>query len=203
LEKKNIFRWYKVRLNHPGSPEYDPKLPWVSKVRKDGNTLAADAFYFVDDARPTGPSKKEAWQAARKVGSTFSWLGIQDAAQKRRDSSQRPGAWAGAVVVTTGEGVYLLVSQEKWDKVKVLLTEVIDMWETSKNNMSRKRFEQIRSFFKLRVPNVLVHDPVPYRVSHDDRFLAPEPQLRRLEIATATCSEGGRVGRLGGARVGT
>jgi hypothetical protein len=43
--------------------------------------------------------------------------------------------------------VYLLVSQEKWDKVKVLLTEVIDMWETSKNNMSRKRLEQIQVFF--------------------------------------------------------
>jgi hypothetical protein len=149
LEKKNIFRWYKVRLNLPGSQEYDPELPWVSKVREDGKTLAADAFYFVDDARPTGPSKKEAWQAARKVGSTFSWLGIQDAARKRRDSSQRPGAWAGAVVVATGEGVYLLVSQEKWDKVKVLLTEVIDMWEMSKNNMSRKRLEQIRFFLTM------------------------------------------------------
>jgi hypothetical protein len=119
----------------------------VSKVREDGITMAADAFYSVDDARPTGPSKKEAWQPARKVGTTFSWLGIQDAARKRRDSSQQPGAWAGAVVVATGEGVYLLVSQEKWDKVKVLLTEVINMWEMSKNNMSRKRLEQIRFFF--------------------------------------------------------
>jgi hypothetical protein len=58
LEKKKIFRWYKVRLNLPGSPEYDPELPWVSKVREDGNTMAADAFYFVDDARPTAPQRR-------------------------------------------------------------------------------------------------------------------------------------------------
>ena len=61
----NIFRWDRVRLNLPGSKEYDPKLPWVSKVRKEDDMIAADLFTFMDDFRPTGPSKREAWLAGR------------------------------------------------------------------------------------------------------------------------------------------
>jgi hypothetical protein len=52
-----------------------------------GTELAADFFIFVDDVRPCGPSKREAWLAACKAASTINWLGLQDAARKRRDSS--------------------------------------------------------------------------------------------------------------------
>ena len=44
----NIFRWSNVRLNLPGQLDYNPSLPWVSKVRDDGK-LAADTFQYVDD----------------------------------------------------------------------------------------------------------------------------------------------------------
>jgi hypothetical protein len=40
----NVFQWERVRLNLPGSREYDPHLLWVSKVR-----LAADFFTYMDD----------------------------------------------------------------------------------------------------------------------------------------------------------
>jgi hypothetical protein len=115
-DPNNIFRWKQVSLNLPESEGYDPKRPWgVSKVRSDDPTdLAAGFLTFVDDLRPCGPSKQEAWLAARRAASILNWLGIQDAARKRRDISQEPGAWTGAVISKTdGENVWLLTSQEK------------------------------------------------------------------------------------------
>ena len=79
LDPTNIFRWDRVRLNLPGSPAYDPAKPWVSKIRDINEQIVVDFCTFVDDARPTGPSKKEAWLAARRIGSPFSYLGLQDA----------------------------------------------------------------------------------------------------------------------------
>jgi hypothetical protein len=58
MQDGNIFKWVvRVRLNLPGDLDYDPNVPWVSKVRADGR-IAADLFTFVDDVRPTGPGKK-------------------------------------------------------------------------------------------------------------------------------------------------
>jgi hypothetical protein len=108
--------------------------------------IAADFASFVDDVRQTGPSKKECWQAARRVGSMLNYLGIQDASRKRRDSSQDPGAWSGSVVKTDGEGVYVLASEDKWMKAKGMLDEMMTSLEASKGELCRKRLEQIRGF---------------------------------------------------------
>jgi hypothetical protein len=94
----NVFRWDDVVLNLPGSDNYDPSKPWVYKVRLEDGRIAADLFIFVDDLRPTGPSQKEAWLAARQAASTLNYLGIQVAPRKRRASSRNPGAWAGGVI---------------------------------------------------------------------------------------------------------
>ena len=64
--ESNVFRWENVRLNLPGSDSYDPKLAWVRLERKDG-TLAACVKVYVDDLRPTGPTKSECWKAAQRV----------------------------------------------------------------------------------------------------------------------------------------
>ena len=45
----NPFAWATVRLNLPGSACYDPSLPWVSKVRQDGQ-IACDMYVYIDDA---------------------------------------------------------------------------------------------------------------------------------------------------------
>ncbi len=103
-----------MRLNLPGQVTYDPTLPWVSKVKEmeDGKVaIAADLFTFIDDLRPTGRNKKQAWKAGRKAASTINWLGYQDVARKRQDSRQDPGAWAGCVLRTQG-GVLALVSND-------------------------------------------------------------------------------------------
>jgi hypothetical protein len=60
LDGSNVFRWDRVRLNLPGAEAYRPDLPWVSKVRDSDGRVAADVFSFVDDLRPTGPTKRDA-----------------------------------------------------------------------------------------------------------------------------------------------
>jgi hypothetical protein len=145
-DPRNIFRWGRVRLNLPGCKEYDPSLPWVSKVRAEDGQIAADLFAFMDDFRSVGPTKKEAWLAGRRATSILNHLGIQDASRKRRDTSQAPGAWAGAVVRTNGDGVHVLVSQEKWDRAKAQVAEVREMLARDSTNMCRHRLEEIRGF---------------------------------------------------------
>jgi hypothetical protein len=144
----NVYRWDTVRLNLLGSCRYKPYKPWVSKFRSSDQKLAADLFIFVDDLRPTGPSRKEGWEAAKKAASTLNHLGIQDAPRKRRDISQSPGAWAGSVIRTGAGGVSVLTSQEKWDKSKRLLQEVWDMLELDPTKLVRKCLEQIRGFLQ-------------------------------------------------------
>jgi hypothetical protein len=145
LQEGNIFEWVRVRLNLPGDLDYNPNLPWVSKVREDGR-IAADLFTFVDDLRPTGPGKKNCWRAAQRAGSVLSWLGIQDASRKRRDSSQSPGAWAGSVIRANIDGVFVLSDEEKWIKAKALLQEVLDLIEGDAERMPRHRLEEVRGF---------------------------------------------------------
>jgi hypothetical protein len=144
-DRNNIFRWDRVRLNLPGSREYDPTKPWVSKIRDNG-TIAVDFCTFVDDARPTGPTPRETWLAARRIASKFSYLGLQDAPRKRRDSSQRPGAWTGSVVRTDGGEVSLLVGEDKWNKGKSMIAELIALVDKAPEALPRKRLEQIRGY---------------------------------------------------------
>mmetsp|Transcript_23389 Transcript_23389/g.35443 ORF Transcript_23389/g.35443 Transcript_23389/m.35443 type:complete len:218 (-) Transcript_23389:5513-6166(-) len=130
-------------MNCPGQRNYDPSKPWVSKVRKPDGRIAADFVSFVDDFRPSGPSSAEAWRAARRTASVLNFLGIQDAARKRRDSSKTPGAWTGLVVKTSSWGVELTILERKWKKAKALILEVKDMVEKNPLALNCKRLEQI------------------------------------------------------------
>jgi hypothetical protein len=61
LDDNNVFRWAEVRMNLPGSVLYDPRVQWVSKVRKEDGRVAAGLFIYIDDFRPTAPSEQELW----------------------------------------------------------------------------------------------------------------------------------------------
>jgi hypothetical protein len=146
-DKSNVFFWQKVHLNLPGLGGYDPLRSWVSKLRLDDPTeLAADLFTFVDDLRPCGNSKAQAWQAARRAASILNGQGLQDAARKRRGSSQSQGAWTGAVILTDGDDVWLLVSQEKWDRTKAIVNKMKALIDKAPEAMPRHRMEEIRGF---------------------------------------------------------
>jgi hypothetical protein len=100
-DPKNNFCWDVVRMNLPGSKEYEPSLPWVSKIRLEDGNIVADLFLYVDDGRLTGNSRDEVDQATRVATSRLQKLGIQEAPRKRRWGSRRPGAWAGSIVEAT------------------------------------------------------------------------------------------------------
>jgi hypothetical protein len=121
----NVFRWDRVILNLPGSETYSPSRSWVYKIRSDG-ALASDFTIYVDDVRTMGSTAEDERLAARAVASTLNSLGLQDAARKRREGSQTPGAWAGSIVLTSDGMVSIAVSQERWDKSRMILTWLHD-----------------------------------------------------------------------------
>jgi hypothetical protein len=58
-DSKTLFHSAAVCLNLPGSPSYDPTLPWVSCLHADGS-LASIVRCYVDDIRPVGQSCNDA-----------------------------------------------------------------------------------------------------------------------------------------------
>ena len=142
-DRTNPFHWEKVVMNLPGSTGYRASLPWVMKVRWDGE-LAAEVFVYVDDGRPTGPTEYLAWQAARAYGAGCTRRGVQDASRKRTSPSQTPGPWAGTVTHTDQGRICGTVSQEKWEKTKRLIAEMATMMECK--HLPLGRLLQIRGF---------------------------------------------------------
>lgn len=108
----NVFNWNHIRLNLPGSPDYSPSEPWVSKRTVDGH-IPPDAFTFVDDIRTVGRTEDICDNASRRIGSGLNYLGEQEASRKRRPSSQRWGAWIGAIFRGDENNIGILTSQEK------------------------------------------------------------------------------------------
>jgi hypothetical protein len=145
-DEQNVYQWREVRLNLLGSPDYDPSLAWVSKVREDGQ-VAVDLFIYMDDFCPTGPDAEECLRASRKAASICNYLGIQDAPRKRREVSRAPGPWAGSMVNTDdGEaGVRILVFRKKWANAKRLLATLQGL-VLALEQVDHKVLEIIRGF---------------------------------------------------------
>jgi hypothetical protein len=65
----NPFRWDKVVINTPGSQDYNPRLPWIDKVRADG-LIAADMHTYIDNNRVTANDAEEAWRSSSQIAKT-------------------------------------------------------------------------------------------------------------------------------------
>ena len=91
----NPMQWDFIRLNLPGSADYDSSLPWVMKWRIDINGIAGDFIVYIDDVRVVGFSLENCWQVMRRAAAQLQYLSQQDASRKRRAPSKTPGAWAG------------------------------------------------------------------------------------------------------------
>jgi hypothetical protein len=59
LDQYNVFCWDVVKLNLPGMPSYFPSKHWVYKKRSGDGIIEADEVTYINDARPTRPSKEE------------------------------------------------------------------------------------------------------------------------------------------------
>ena len=143
-DETNPFRWHHVELNLLGSPRYDARRPMVSKRRKDGS-LSSDVFAYMDDKRPVGSGEEECWRAARRAASQCNFLGIQDAARKRKAPSQTPGPWAGTIT-RTANGVVGSVPQSKWAKLRVIVREDLAALRRCREQMDREPLESNRGF---------------------------------------------------------
>jgi hypothetical protein len=146
LDATNLFRWDKVRMNLPGSTDYDPSLPWVSKIWLEDGRIAADLFIYVDhDVRITGNLAKECGAVARRAASVAHHLGVQDAPRKHRFGEQGAGAWAGSISETNGQRMFVTVSQEKWDKTRWYIGDIVEeiFWSTV---LTHKELERKRGF---------------------------------------------------------
>ena len=188
LDLTNIFGWVDVRLNLPGDTDYDPSLPWICKLRENGD-IAADVHPYVDDLRETAPSEEEAWLAASKMAKGAAFYGLQDAARKRRPPSKTPGAWAGAVVGTDENGlVFKTVSQERWNKTRGHIA-TLKKWADSDDKINRKELERVRGFlvyvsltFETMVPYLkgIHHTLESWRDDRDDDgWRLPEKDRRK------------------------
>ena len=124
-DSSNPFSYSRVELNLPGSRDYDPSVPWFRTMTSD-NLLATLLAIYVDDERIHASSEEKAWLAAHQLATRESYLGIQDAARKRRPPSQNAGAWAGSIVKTNNKEVGVLVSEERWGKTRKLIRKWLD-----------------------------------------------------------------------------
>jgi hypothetical protein len=124
LDQDNMFRWDVVELNLPGMPSYSPSKSWVYKKRSSGGIIAADVLTYIDDARPTGPSEEECWQAARKYTSTCNHYRVQDTPRKRRPPSMTAGAWADTVIHTNMDQLCVKVTQTRWEKTCKMVRDI-------------------------------------------------------------------------------
>ena len=144
--ERNPFQWNHIRLNLPGKVDYDPSLSWISKMRNDG-VIACDIFTFVDDERVSGATRELTWQAGHKLAYIQAYLGIQDAARKLRELSQRGGAWAGSVVHTIPDvGVCVLTTEEKWKRYKDIIEKWLERLERGDQELDHKELQSDRGF---------------------------------------------------------
>lgn len=147
MDPSNVFHWDRVRLNLPGHPTYDPQLPWVSRVKTVGSeeVLAAMLVAYVDDLRAAGMSESNCWKVMHHISSRLGYLGLQFAARKTRPPSQNPGPWAGSVVMASATEVGVCCTQEKWDKAKAFITDLLLAVQAG-GGLDRKNLEKIRGF---------------------------------------------------------
>ncbi|KAL7559945.1 hypothetical protein ACA910_008267 [Epithemia clementina (nom. ined.)] len=117
LDANNVFHWSHIRVNLPGTLGYQPGIPWVSKRHPTGQ-IEADVQDYINGLRGCAPSEEDAWRVGSQIAKIAAVHGIQDAARKRQQQTQRPGAWAGVVCGSMPLRPYVSVTQEKWDRTK-------------------------------------------------------------------------------------
>jgi hypothetical protein len=69
-------------MNLPCPKDYNPALPWVSKIQFGDSNIACDIVIFVDNLQVTGPTGEECWKAGQRVAKVIDHLGLQDAPRK-------------------------------------------------------------------------------------------------------------------------
>jgi hypothetical protein len=138
-KRTNAFNWECVELNQRGDPDYRPEAPWILKLRRD-KIMAADIHSYDGDSCETAPTAEMAWLASSRVAKTCSWLGLQDAARKRRPPAMETGAWAGSVVHASK------TESRSWDKTRRWIRWMSAYAQVSGDDIPHKELESCRGF---------------------------------------------------------
>jgi hypothetical protein len=81
---------------------------------------------FFDDGRIYAPDNELAQRDIRQMCSSLQWLGNKGATRKRRSGGMRPGAWSCACVYTYKNLAQKILSQTKWEKLKLCVKWFLD-----------------------------------------------------------------------------
>lgn len=145
-DPNNPFFYDTISLNVPGAPDYDPSRPTVQRRVGRTGDLCGNFEVYIDDIRVCGPSLRACVKVARRIASRCNYLGIQDAARKRRFPSRNPGVWSGAKAISTGEGLYTSTTLAKWEKGRAIVNGWMEEMETGDGYLDRKGMEKGRGF---------------------------------------------------------
>ena len=124
---KSPFQFVKVVLNLPTSTTWDPSLPRVMRIRKDGELASAHVDY-VDDIHPTarGTDDTNATLVAKHLKSSMNSYGNQADDKKYRRPTCRPGAWKGEIMHTDQPLPRKSTTVKKWTRFKDGVAWVIE-----------------------------------------------------------------------------
>ena len=149
-DTSNPFGFDNVILNLPGRDGYDTLKPKCVRWNSVTSFNAGDVITFVDDVRIVGSSKEHCHLVHRQFTSRMQYLGIQDAPRKFRPPSQDlAGAWTGTIFRVLKNEITKSVSQEKWDKGKVIvsdLSNLISIHPHDRPTLNRKLLERHTGF---------------------------------------------------------
>ena len=134
-DPSNPLHWIDAIGNFPFTKNYDPSLPRIIKLRKDGE-MAAGTSAFVDDGRTAGVSEKICDAATHRFCTRINYLGEQSAARKRRPTSKTPGAWTGKMLWTDQPHPRKGVLPEKW---KLHRADLITLSQLAKEGIEPDR----------------------------------------------------------------
>lgn len=143
-DQSNPFAWDEVKMNFPGTPDYDPTMPWMYKWNSIRGCMPAFFGTYVDDVRTGAWSEDSCRSATRSVASIVNYLGQQDAARKRRPPSKVPGAWAGSMCISLdGVGLFVMSTQGKWEKAKGIMKKWTEaLGSDARISIDHKEMEQ-------------------------------------------------------------
>jgi hypothetical protein len=119
-DDNNLWQWETVHLNLPGSIDYDPSMPRVILLRKDGELATREANY-VDDIHPCIREKdgsNEARRACAQLKTKMNAHGNQADDRKYRLPTVTPGAWNGVIVHTDTPFPMMSTTLSKWTRFK-------------------------------------------------------------------------------------
>jgi hypothetical protein len=123
-DPKNHWQWDRVCLNLPGDFGYDPSMPRVMLLQKDGELATCKADY-VDDIHPCIREREgtnQARLACAQLKAGMNSLGNQANDRKYRLPTFTLGAWNGVIIHTDTPFPLMSTTLKKWTRFKTGLS---------------------------------------------------------------------------------